>query len=129
MDSLKLKQDDILELIVADDGMAGEGIARVEGYTVFVPFCLKGEKVRAKVTHVRKDNVVFTELKEVLTESPLRVKPPCNRFTRCGGCDLMHVDYERQLEIKKENIERLLQKNARLNVEVQDTEPCSTPYA
>ena len=129
MEEIKLKQDDILELTVEDDGMAGEGIARVGSYTVFVPFCLKGEKVRAKVTHVRKDNVVFTELKEVLVPSPLRVKPPCNRFTRCGGCDLMHVEYARQLEIKRENVQRLLQKNARLNVEVLPTEPCSTPYA
>lgn len=129
MDDIRLKQDDILELTVEDDGMAGEGIARVGSYTVFVPFCLKGEKVRAKVTHVRKDNVVFTELKSVLTPSDLRVKPPCNRFGRCGGCDLMHVEYARQLEIKRENVERLLRKNAKLNVEVLPTEPCSTPYA
>lgn len=129
MEEIRLKQDDVLELTVEDDGMAGEGIARVGTYTVFVPFCLKGEKVRAKITHVRKDNVVFSELKEVLQPSPLRRKPPCNRFGRCGGCDLMHVDYLHQLEIKRKNIEQLLQKNTRLQVEVQPTEPCSTPYA
>ncbi|MBR1746853.1 MAG: 23S rRNA (uracil(1939)-C(5))-methyltransferase RlmD [Clostridia bacterium] len=129
MDDIRLKQDDILELTIADDGMAGEGVSRVGTYTVFVPFCLKGEKVRAKVTHVRKDGVVFTELKEVLSPSPLRVKPPCNRFTRCGGCDLMHVEYARQTEIKRENVERLFQKNTRLDVEVQPTVPCTSPYA
>lgn len=129
MDDVKLKQDDIIELTVADDGMEGEGIAKAGAYTVFVPFSLKGEKVRAKVVHVRKDNVVFTELKEVLTPSVYRVKPPCNRFMRCGGCDLMHVEYAHQLELKRNNVERLFQKNAKLNVKTDDVEPCSCPYS
>ena len=47
MDEWKLKQDDVLEVTVEDDGMAGEGIAHVGAYTVFLPFSLAGEKVRA----------------------------------------------------------------------------------
>ena len=129
MDEIRLKQDDIIELTVTDDGMEGEGICKVGGYVVFVPFCLKGEKVRAKVTHVRKDNVVFTELKEVLEPSPYRIKSPCNRFQKCGGCDLMHVDYNYQLELKRQNIQRLFKKNAGLDIEVDETEPCSCPYS
>ena len=124
----RLKQDDILELTVSDDGMAGEGIVRYGDYTLFIPHCIKGERVRAKVTHVRKDNVVFTELKEVVRKSEDRVDFPCNRFTRCGGCDLMHMEYRHQLKIKRDNIIRLLSKNAGLNVEVEEIEPCSTPY-
>lgn len=120
MSDIRLKQDDILEIEISDSGMEGEGVARYEDYTVFVPFSLKGERVRAKVKHVRKDGLVFTELKEILTPSKNRVKPPCNRFGRCGGCNLMHADYGTQLEIKYENLKRLLKKNAGVEAKVEE---------
>lgn len=125
---VKLKQDDVIEVEITDNGMEGEGIARYGGYTVFVPFAITGEKVKAKITYVKKE-LAFSQLKEVLTPSPLRVKPPCNRFGRCGGCNLMHMDYEFQLKIKRDNIVRLLQKNALCSVPVEEVVPCSTPFA
>lgn len=128
MTDVKLKQDDIVEAEIVDNGMAGEGIAKVGAYTLFVPLCIAGETVRAKVTHVRKDNVVFCELKEVIKPSADRVKPPCNRFGKCGGCDLMHVGYSKQLEIKRNNLVRLLKKNASVDIAVPEIVPCSTPY-
>lgn len=123
-----IKQDDILELDIIDNGMEGEGIARYGDTTVFVPFCIKGEKVKGKITYVKK-NVAFANLIEVLQPAKERVKPPCNRFGKCGGCDLMHVSYETQLKIKQENVIRLFKKNAGLEVAVEDTEPCSEPYS
>jgi len=127
MDKL-LKQDDIIEITVIDNGMEGEGIAKYGEYTVFIPFCLKGETVKAKIRHVKK-NTAFAELINVVTPSSERINPPCNRFGKCGGCDLMHVSYPTQLEIKRENVIRLLKKNAGIDFPVEETEPCSTPFA
>lgn len=123
---MKLKQDDIIKVKIIDLGMDGEGIAKVDDYTLFIPFALTGEEVTAKVTYVKK-NLVFCSLVEVNSPSKDRVVPICNRFTRCGGCDLLHLKYEKQLEWKKHSLEVLLRKNAGINFPVDDTFPCSTP--
>lgn len=116
-----------IELTVSDLGMDLEGIGKYGEYTVFVPYALPGERVKAKIAKIKK-NLVFAELKEIVEPSPLRVKPPCNRFGRCGGCDCMHLDYQEGLKYKKKNIERILSKNAGYNGPVDDFIP-SEPYA
>lgn len=106
-----------IELRIEDLGMDLEGIGRYEEYTVFVPYALPGELVKAKVDKVKR-NLVFATLKEIVEPSDRRVKPPCNRFARCGGCDVMHLDYRAGLEYKRVNIERILRKNAGFTGEV-----------
>ncbi len=118
----KLKQDDVLVLTIDGYGMDGEGVAHADTYVIFVPFAMKGEQVRAKVTYVKK-NLVFCELKEVLRPSKERVTYECNRFPRCGGCDLLHASYQEQLRIKKENVETLFRKNAGMDIAVDDVVP------
>ena len=123
------KQDDIVTLDISGYGADGEGVAKADGFVFFVPFAAKGEKVKAKILHVNRKNLVFCELKEVIEPSEERIKPPCNRFTRCGGCDIMHLTYREQLKIKRDNIVALLRKNAGIaDAEVDEVVPCSTPY-
>jgi len=123
---MKLKQDDIVKVIIIDLGMDGEGIGKIEDYILFIPFALTGEEVEAKVTYVKR-NLVFCKLINVISPSENRVVPVCNRFTRCGGCDLLHLEYDKQLEWKKHKLEVLLRKNAGINFEVDDTVACSSP--
>lgn len=123
----KPKQGDLIEVEISDNGMAGEGIAHYGEYTVFVPFCIKGETVRAQITYVKR-NTAFAELKKVILPSPDRANPPCNRFTRCGGCGLMHLAYSLQLEIKRNNVRALFRKNAFREVETEETVPCSREF-
>lgn len=117
-----MKQDDIITLEISDYGMDGEGIGKIDGFTVFIPFTAIGETVRAKVTFVKR-NLVFASLLEIITPSEKRVQYYCNRFTRCGGCDLMHLDYSEQLKIKRQNLINLLRKNANLDTFVDETIP------
>lgn len=124
----ELKQNDIITVEITDNGMEGEGIARANDTTVFIPYCLKGEKVTAKINHVKR-NVAYADLKEVLVPSPYRVTPPCNRFGKCGGCNLLHIDYSVQPEIKRQNLIRLLRKNAGIDFVPEPAEPCSHPYS
>lgn len=83
-----------------DLAAGGSGLGRLaDGRVVFVRGGLAGERVRAKVLRQRKD-YAEAEILEVLSPSPQRVEPACPVFGRCGGCDLMHLDYTAQLEAK-----------------------------
>ena len=122
---MKVTQNDILQLVIDDVGVGGEGIAHHEGATVFVPFALTGETVKVKVAHVKRD-LVFADLVEVLIPSPDRVYVPCNRYRRCGGCDLLHVEYAEQLDIKRRAVATTLSK-AGVEAEVLPTVPSPEP--
>ena len=104
-----MKQDDVITMTIADVGYEGEGIAHADEYTVFVPFALPGEEVVAKINHV-KGHLAYATLVEVKHASPNRIAPPCNRFAKCGGCDLMHADYAYQLALKRAQVATTLGK-------------------
>jgi 23S rRNA (uracil1939-C5)-methyltransferase len=81
----------------------GEGVGRVDGYTLFVPGALPGERISARVTKQKKQ-YGYAELDELLTASPDRLNPPCDIYEECGGCQLQHFDYEAQLTWKRQHV-------------------------
>jgi 23S rRNA (uracil1939-C5)-methyltransferase len=85
----------------------GEGLAHAEGNTVFVPFVLPGEQVRAAV-RTRKKKLVHTNLVEVEKASLLRVAPGCPHFRVCGGCHYQHIEITEQVRQKKEILRETL---------------------
>ncbi len=92
--------NDIIDIDIISSGMNGEGIARVDGKVVFVPYTLSGESVRARVRQVKSKYINATVIK-VLTPSRDRVAPDCPHYFKCGGCDMRHVtkDYRRDVLI------------------------------
>ncbi len=105
----RVKTGAVYELEVTTVAYGGAGLARHEGRVVFVPFTIPGEKVRARLTRVRR-NWAQAALVEVLVASPDRVTPPCPWFTRCGGCAYQHITYPRQLEIKTAQVAEALRR-------------------
>lgn len=91
----------------------GEGLARAEKMTVFVPFVLPGEEVEAQFAE-RKKNFAHARLESVVSASPDRRPAPCPYFARCGGCHYQHMDYERQVEAKKEILRETLRRTGKL---------------
>lgn len=85
----------------------GSGVARVDGWVVFIPFCLPGEKVRARVFRNDK-NCSHADLVEVLVPSPDRVDPRCPLFGDCGGCQYQHLSYPKQLDWKTRQVSELM---------------------
>ena len=85
----------------------GAGVGRIDGWVVFVPFCLPGETVRARVFRNDK-NHSQADLVEVLVASPDRVEPACPLFGECGGCQYQHLSYEKQLEWKTRQVGELM---------------------
>lgn len=101
---------DIIELDILSNGMDGEGIARVDGKVVFVPYTLKGERVRAVVKQIKKKYIQSSVIK-VLSPSEHRIAPDCPHYYKCGGCDMGHIspDYRRfiLLEELKNNFKKI----------------------
>lgn len=117
---LNVVAGDVIEGKVSDFASEGEGVVKIGSYTVFVPFAIVGETVRARIRFAKKD-YAFADLAEVVTPSPHRIKPKCTYFGRCGGCDLQHVDKECQLAIKKSAVENALRKIGGFDVKAEDT--------
>ncbi len=84
-------------------GTSGEGVGRQDGFTVFVPGALPGERVRIKIDEIKK-SYATGKLLEVLRTSKDREKPLCPIYEQCGGCQLQHLSYEGQLKIKRQQV-------------------------
>lgn len=104
-----LQRNDTLELAIDTLGSEGQGIGRYNGYTVFVPFALPGERVRAHIIKATSSYAVG-KLLEVIQKSANRVEPACTCFGRCGGCSLLHLAYPEQLLYKQEAVSSALKR-------------------
>jgi len=106
-----------IELQIEDLTNLGQGVGRVDGWVVFVPFALPGERVRVRVWRNKK---TYSEgdLIDVLEPSPQRVGPRCPLFGICGGCQYQHYAYDAQLDWKRRQIGDLLRKMAGLEFPV-----------
>ncbi len=95
---------------ITDIGVNGEGIGKVDGYTLFIKDAVIGDQVEAKVTKARK-NFGYARLMKILSPSPDRVNARCAFARQCGGCQIQEMSYEKQLEFKarkvRGNLERI----------------------
>ena len=112
--SALVKKNDIITMKFEDLTHDGNGVAKQDGYPIFVPYGLPGELARVKVVKVNK-NYGFGKLLEVLEKSPERVTPPCDVFYRCGGCQIQHMSYDLQLKMKHEQVKNVMRKIAKLD--------------
>src|SRR5438309_4299438 len=78
----------------------GDGLAHADGNTVFVPYVLPGEEVRAN-TKSKKKKLIWAELLEVTSPAKERKKAECPHFQKCGGCHYQHIPATEQLRLKK----------------------------
>jgi 23S rRNA (uracil1939-C5)-methyltransferase len=105
----------------------GMGVCKVEGFPIFVPNALKGETAEIKVVKVNK-SFAFGKLITIKHESPFRKIPICEHFYECGGCNLMHMNYQTQLDFKKYRTEETLRKLGKIETKVNDTIGMLNPY-
>jgi len=104
------------------------GVCKLEdGYTVFVEDMLKGEKAEIMITE-RKKHYGFGKVIERLERSPYRVAPKCKHFYECGGCSLMHMDYDLQVNFKKYRLESILRRSNTDEFVIRDTISMMNPY-
>ena len=118
-------QEYIVEII--DNGYEGEGIAKIENFTIFVPNSIKGEKVRILIVKVLKSHA-FGKVLEIIKPSEYRKESDCETYKRCGGCDLRHIKYEETLRMKQNAVQSLVNKTLENEVKVEETLGMENPY-
>ncbi|GEN83725.1 23S rRNA (uracil-C(5))-methyltransferase RlmCD [Sporosarcina luteola] len=111
--SFIVNQNDRLIVHVEDLTHDGSGVAKVEGYPLFIPGALPGEEVEVKVGKTLK-NYGFARLLNVTKPSSDRIEPPCHVFWECGGCQLQHLSYEAQLIQKQKQVRDVIDRIAKL---------------
>ena len=123
---LKKNEEYIVEII--DNGFQGEGIAKIDNVATFIPNAIKGEKAKIKILKVTS-KVAYGKIIEILEKSEDRIEDiDCETFSRCGGCALRHVKYEKTLEMKKEAVETTLRKALGREVKISEVLKMDEPY-
>ncbi len=118
--NLQVKQR--IPLKIKRMGINGEGIGFYKKTLVFVPGALKGEEVFCQIVSVKR-NFVQAKLLKINKPSKFRVEPACSIYEDCGGCQLMHLRYDKQLEFKTDLLGQALKKFKPANFESYDIRP------
>ena len=98
-----VRKNEIHEMKINGYTSTGDGIGRIDGLAVFVPYTIAGERVLVKILKVKK-TYAYGKLIEVIEPSPERIEPVCSVFGKCGGCMLQHMSYEEELRFKLQKV-------------------------
>ncbi len=111
---------------IIDNGFEGEGIAKIDGFTIFIPNTIKGEKVKILIVKVLKSHA-FGKALEIIKSSKHRKASDCETYKRCGGCDLRHVEYKETLKMKQNAVQSLVNKTLKNKIEVEENVGMENP--
>ncbi len=114
---------------IVDMGESGVGIGKYNGFTVFVDAALVGEKVKVKINKSKK-NYAVGDLVEIVQQSPFRVARVCDDSLKmCGGCQIQELDYNKQLELKTNEVKQVVSRIGKLeNVNILNTIGMENPF-
>lgn len=112
---------------IIDNGYEGEGIAKIDDFTVFIPGVIRGETCKVLIVKVNK-SFAYGKVLEIISKAESRKKVDCTTYKRCGGCDLRHIDYEYTLKMKQAIVQNLVNKTLSKDIEVNSTIGMQEPY-
>lgn len=112
---------------IIDNGIEGEGIAKIENFTIFIPGAIKGEKIKIVIVKVLT-SYAYGKIIEIIEKSNKRVELDCSTYKRCGGCNLRHIDYEETLNIKRNIVQNLVEKTLKNKIKVDNVLGMGNPY-
>ena len=127
MNNIPVEKNKEYEVEIIDNGYEGEGIAKIDDFTIFINGAIKGEICKILIVKINK-SFAFGKLIEVLKPSENRTIPDCSTYKRCGGCNLRHIKYEETLKIKKEMIQNLVNKSLNKKIDVNNVIGMENPY-
>ncbi len=99
----QLHKNGSYESIIEDVTLDGNGVCRVNGFTIFVPMTAVGDRIRLKVVKLQK-SYGFGIIEQVITPASARIKSACPVFKQCGGCSFQHISYEEELRLKEKTV-------------------------
>lgn len=91
------------EAVIEDVTLDGNGVCRVDGFTMFVPMTAVGDRVRLKAVKVQK-NFGYGIIEQVVTPAVSRTDPGCPVYKQCGGCSFRHITYQEELRLKEKTV-------------------------
>lgn len=125
---MEIKKNAYFNIDIIDIGINGEGIGKIDNFTIFVDGALPNETVNIKIIKVKK-NYGYGKLIKIIKSSPYRINPICENFGKCGGCNLLHLSYDEQLNIKSKFIQTNLKKIAKIeNIKVPKAIGMDNPF-
>ena len=123
---MKKNEEYIVDII--DNGYEGEGIAKIDNFTIFIPGAIKGEKIKILIVKVTS-SFAYGKILEILKKSENRIEDvDCSTYKRCGGCNLRHMNYKKTLELKRDIVQNLVNKNLKINLNVKNTIGMEEPF-
>ena len=123
-----IQKNDQFECEILSNGSGGEGVCRIDGFAVFVPDAVKGDIVKVKILKV-KSGYAYGKIAEIITPSPYRTEPLCSKSSACGGCDIACMNYNFQLEMKRNTVADALARIGGIkDAEVAPTVGMDCPY-
>ena len=123
---MKKNEEYIVDII--DNGYEGEGIAKIDNFTIFIPNSIKGEKVKIVIVKVAS-SYAYGKILEIIEKSEDRIEDiDCSTYKRCGGCNLRHMNYDKTLQLKKNTVQNLVNKTLKSKIEVKDTVGMENPF-
>ena len=111
-----LQKNDLIMLEITDLTEEGQGVGKKDGLVFFVKDSVMGDKVEARILKVKK-NYAYAKVENLLEASPHRIAPLCPVAGKCGGCQLQHLSYEKELSWKEDRIAQSLIRIAGLSPE------------
>lgn len=117
---MPIKKNETYIVEIIDNGYSGEGIAKIEGFTIFIPNAIKGEKIKILIVKVLTSHA-FGKILEIIETSKYRTESDCTTYKRCGGCSLRHIDYEQTLKMKQNAVQSLVNKTLKNKIIVDNT--------
>ena len=127
MTDIPVKKNEEYIVDIIDNGYEGEGIAKIENYTIFIPGAINGEKIRILIVKTNTSHA-FGKILEILEEADIRIQSDCTTYKRCGGCSLRHIKYDATLKLKQNMVQNLVNKNLKTSISVKDTIGMEFPY-
>ena len=124
---IPVKKNEEYVVDIIDYGAEGEGIAKINGYTIFVVGALKNERCKIHITKVLS-SYAYAKLLEIINKSEKRQISDCETFQRCGGCTLRHIQYDETLKIKQEKVQNLVNKTLNNKIIVDNTIGMENPF-
>lgn len=107
-----MKINDIYEVTINDEDDIGNGITRIDNFVVFVPYALKNEKIKVKITKINK-RFATAKIEEIININDRRQCAKCKIFNECGGCSFLHLSFNEEKKKKIDFINKLFNTNVK----------------
>ena len=117
--NIPVEKNKIYKVNITSVASKGEGVGKINDFTVFVPGAMYGEEVEIIIEKVSKTYAIG-KLNKIIKKSEERTNPMCSLYENCGGCQIQHMNYKGQLDFKKKKVQDAISRIGKMELKVED---------